>query len=50
LNDSTTYLLVQHCLDGDEAAIETLVHTYRHLVYRLAYSILDDAAEADEAA
>jgi RNA polymerase sigma-70 factor (ECF subfamily) len=50
LNDSTTYHLVQHCLDGDEDAIETLVHTYQHLVYRLAYSILDDAAEADEAA
>lgn len=50
MNDSTTYLLVQHCLDGDEAAIETLVHTYQHLVYRLAYSILGDAAEADEAA
>ena len=50
MNDSTTYLLVQHCLDGDEAAIETLAHTYQHLVYRLAYSILDDAAEADEAA
>ena len=50
MNESTTYLLVQHCLDGDEAAIETLVHTYQHLVYRLAYSILDDAAEADEAA
>ncbi len=26
------------------------MHTYQHLVYRLAYSILDDAAEADEAA
>jgi RNA polymerase sigma-70 factor, ECF subfamily len=50
LNDSTTYLLVQHCLDGDEAAIETLVHTYQHLVYGLAYSILGDAAEAEEAA
>ena len=50
MNDSTTYLLVQHCLDGDEAAIETLIHTYQHLVYRLAYSILNDAAEADEAA
>lgn len=50
MNDSTTYLLVQHCLEGDEAAIETLIHTYQHLVYRLAYSILDDAAEADEAA
>ncbi len=50
MNDSTTYLLVQHCLDGDEAAIETLVHTYQHLIHRLAYSILDDAAEADEAA
>lgn len=50
MNDSTTYRLVQHCLDGDEAAIETLVHTYQHIVYRLAYSILGDAAEADEAA
>ena len=50
MNDSTTYLLVQHCLDGDETAIEKLVHAYQPIVYRLAYSILDDAAEADEAA
>jgi RNA polymerase sigma-70 factor, ECF subfamily len=50
VNDSTTYHLVQHCLDGDEGAIEMLVHTYQPIVYRLAYSILGDAAEADEAA
>jgi RNA polymerase sigma-70 factor, ECF subfamily len=50
VNDSTTYLLVQHCLDGDEAAIEALVHAYQPQVYRLAYSILGEAAEADEAA
>lgn len=37
------------CEDGDAAAIEALVHAYRHPVYRFALSILHDPAEADEA-
>lgn len=44
-----TTRLITHCLDGDEVAIETLIRTCEPQVYRLALSILDDAAEADEA-
>lgn len=42
--------LLQSCQAGDPAAIEQLVSAYRPQVFRLALSILDDAAEADEAA
>ncbi len=42
--------LLQSCQAGDAGAIEQLVSTYRPPVFRLALSILDDAAEADEAA
>ena len=42
--------LLQSCQAGDAGAIEQLVSTYRPQVFRLALSILDDAAEADEAA
>ena len=42
--------LLQSCRAGEPAAIEQLVSTYRPAVFRLALSILDDAAEADEAA
>jgi RNA polymerase sigma-70 factor (ECF subfamily) len=42
--------LLQSCQAGDPAAIEQLVGAYRPAVFRLALSILDDAAEADEAA
>lgn len=35
---------------GDLASVETLVQAHQDLVYRLAISILDDPAEADEAA
>jgi RNA polymerase sigma-70 factor, ECF subfamily len=42
--------LLQSCLAGEPAAIEQLVSAYRPAVFRLALSILDDAAEADEAA
>jgi len=42
--------LLSRCQQGDSLAIEALVRTYSPLVYRLAVSILDDPAEADEAA
>ena len=45
-----TVELVAQCRAGDALAIETLVRDYRQPVYRLALSILDDPAEADEAA
>lgn len=34
---------------GDALAVELFVHAHQQVVYRLALSILDDAAEADEA-
>jgi RNA polymerase sigma-70 factor, ECF subfamily len=42
--------LLQRCREGDARAIEELVSAHRLAVYRLALSILDDPAEADEAA
>ncbi|MCK6623723.1 MAG: RNA polymerase sigma factor [Anaerolineae bacterium] len=44
-----TAQLVNRCREGDSLAVEALVRTYKPLVYRLAVSILDDPAEADEA-
>jgi RNA polymerase sigma-70 factor (ECF subfamily) len=44
-----TMQLLTRCQEGDSLAIESLVQTYTPLVYRLALSILDDPAEADEA-
>lgn len=41
--------LVQRCQTGDEQAVETIVHMYQPLVFRLALSILDDPAEAEDA-
>jgi len=43
-------LLISRCREGDPVAIASLVHAYTEPVYRLALSILDDPAEADEAA
>jgi len=45
-----TMQLLTRCRQGDSLAIETLVRTYTPLVHRLALSMLDDPAEADEAA
>ncbi len=45
-----TMQLLSRCQQGDSLAIEALVRSYTPLVYRLALSILDDPAEADEAA
>jgi RNA polymerase sigma-70 factor, ECF subfamily len=50
LSDLPLPQLLQSCRAGEPAAIEQLVSTYRPTVFRLALSILDDAAEADEAA
>jgi RNA polymerase sigma-70 factor (ECF subfamily) len=43
-------LLVRQAQLADALAVERLVHAHRPKVYRLALSILDDPAEADEAA
>jgi RNA polymerase sigma-70 factor (ECF subfamily) len=40
---------LRQCQQGDVLAIEQLVQTYQSDVYRLALSILDDPAEADDA-
>jgi RNA polymerase sigma-70 factor (ECF subfamily) len=42
--------LIMRAQSGDATAAEQLVHTYHPLIYRLAISMLDDPAEADEAA
>jgi len=49
MNHVDTIKLLTRCCQGDSLAIECLVRTYTPLVYRLALSILDDPAEADEA-
>ena len=41
--------LIAHCRTGSEAAVERLVNQYQDGVFRLALSVLDDAAEASEA-
>ena len=41
---------LERCRAGDPQAVEWLVRTHQAAVYRLALSILDDPAEADEAA
>ena len=40
---------LEQCREGDSLAIERLVQTYQQDVYRLAFSILDDADDADDA-
>lgn len=40
---------LEGCKTGDEAAIERFVAAYQPQVYRLAYSILADPAEAEDA-
>lgn len=49
MNYVDTIQLLTRCQKGDSFAIEALVRTYTSLVYRLALSMLDDPAEADEA-
>jgi RNA polymerase sigma-70 factor (ECF subfamily) len=43
-------VLIERCQAGDEEAVTTLVKHYQPAIFRLALSILDDPAEADEAA
>ena len=45
-----TVKLLTLCRQGDTLALERLVNEYRPAVYRLAYSILEDGPEAEEAA
>jgi RNA polymerase sigma-70 factor (ECF subfamily) len=43
------YRLIEQCRVGNSAAIENFVQTYQQDIFRLALSILDDAAEAEDA-
>jgi RNA polymerase sigma-70 factor (ECF subfamily) len=49
LENVDTTLLIRLSREGDARAIETLIHAYESRLYRLALSMLDDPAEADEA-
>jgi RNA polymerase sigma-70 factor (ECF subfamily) len=48
MNDAHPSRLISRCLAGDEAAIETLVRQHETGVFRLALSVVGDAAEATE--
>jgi RNA polymerase sigma-70 factor (ECF subfamily) len=50
LNGLTTTQLIELCRSGDARAAESLLRDYQPALFRLALSILDDPAEADEAA
>jgi RNA polymerase sigma-70 factor (ECF subfamily) len=50
MSEVNLFLLLQRCEDGDAGAIEEFIDIYQPIAYRLALSILDDEAEADEAA
>ncbi|MDI6770686.1 MAG: sigma-70 family RNA polymerase sigma factor [Anaerolineales bacterium] len=41
--------LIERCRQGDALAVESVVRDYEQSVFRLAFSILDDADEAAEA-
>jgi RNA polymerase sigma-70 factor (ECF subfamily) len=49
-NPMETAALISRCREGDESAVETLVNRFQKPLYRLALSILEDPAEAEEAA
>ncbi len=42
--------MITGCIAGDEPAIASFIQEYQAAVYRLALSVLDDPAEANEAA
>jgi RNA polymerase sigma-70 factor (ECF subfamily) len=48
MNDAETSWLISECIAGSEAAIELLVRQYESGIFRLAISIVGDAAEASE--
>lgn len=50
MNYVDTWQLLTRCRQGDSLAIDALVRTYSPLAFRLALSLLDDPAEAEEAA
>ena len=50
MNYTDTTQLIDHCRGGNESAVAELVDQYKDGVFRLALSVLDDEAEANEAA
>lgn len=50
MNPPDTSSLLSDCHTGDEQAVAEFIEAYRPDVFRMALSILDDPAEADEAA
>ena len=50
MNNVNPLRLIQRYEAGETGAIEEFVHTYQPASYRLALSILDDPAEAEEVA
>lgn len=49
MSENTLVTLLRACRAGDDRAVGELVHTYRPVVFRLAQSVLNDPAEADDA-
>jgi len=49
MDSTTSPQVISACIAGEEAAIERLIFQYQGGVYRLALSVLDDPAEANEA-
>jgi RNA polymerase sigma-70 factor (ECF subfamily) len=50
VNSTETVQLIRRCRAFDQHAVEELVRCYQPAVFRMALSILDDEAEAEEAA
>jgi RNA polymerase sigma-70 factor (ECF subfamily) len=48
--DETEAGLIERARDGDAAAYEELVRRYQHLAFRVAYTIVESADEAEDAA
>lgn len=48
MTDTDLSRLIADCIAGDDAAVERLVREYETAVFRLALSIVGDAAEANE--
>jgi RNA polymerase sigma-70 factor (ECF subfamily) len=47
-NDAELNFLIQRCLSGDEAAYVILYERHAGLIYRLAYSLLQNREDAEE--
>ena len=50
MNQADTLHLIRRCRASEAHAVEELVGLYQPVVFRMALSIMDDPAEADEAA